>query len=741
MYANIATKLMLFVLLLGHSFPGWAEQGPLADKGMQAHSSGVVIPEEQKYIGLEYTDDRQPSDVAINWVSESDSLILVTLYEETDGDEWFNNENWLEGPIESWSGITVTDGEITMVRINANFLDGVIPPELGNLTNLEYLALAGNSFTGGIPGELGNLENLEHLDLENNGLDGEIPAELGNLSNLEYLDLRRNELSGQIPPEIGNLEHLEHLNFTQNNLTGGMPEELANLSNLKNLYLGSNDIGGEIPVWLGSMTNLEQLGLTGGNFSGTIPPELGNMTSLKELALAVNELSGSIPPELSTLDNLTLLGLSHNSLSGPIPPEFAEFENIEEVVISHNELEGEIPAFLGNMTQLRSLIFNDNRFSGKIPPELGNLVNLWNLNLSSNTLEGEIPTELMNMESINSFNTGFSYNMLSADDEDLVEWLEELDPFWESSQTVPPDNIEVNWQNERLADVQPQSGQVVEISWEPIAFSGQPGHYIVSYGTYPLNLEKQITTEDKTVGSVTIEGLDEEAGYYFTVQTHSEPNRFNSNALTSPMSVIVNDEGEQVDISPSVPQPVSPESEVLIDEDVVTVVWSEADLAETYHFQMAQDESFEVLIVDEAGLESTEFEVTDLEGSTTYFWRVEAANANSTSGWSDAMQFTTSETVSAEDDPSMPGQFVLHPNFPNPFNPVTHIRYELPEQTPVRLQVYNLLGEHVTTLVNEVQSAGRYEISFDGSQLSSGTYLYRIEAGEFVASETMLMVK
>ncbi len=740
MHINLATKLMLFVLLLGHNLPGWAEQGPLSDKGMEANRSDVNNQEEQMSVGWENTDDRQPSDVAVNWVSEPDSLILVTLYEETDGDGWFNNENWLDGPVETWSGITVTDGEITMVRINANWLDGVIPPELGNLTNLEYLALAGNSFTGGIPEELGNLENLEHLDLENNGLPGEIPAELGNLSNLKYLDLRRNELSGEIPPEIGNLEYLEHLNFTQNNLTGELPGELANLSNLKNLYLGSNDFSGEIPDWLGNMANLEMLSLSGANFSGTIPPELGNLTNLKELTLALNELSGSIPPELSNLDNLTLLGLSHNNLSGPIPPEFAEFEKITEFLFDHNELEGAIPAFLGNMTQLRSLIFNNNRFSGEIPPELSNLVDLWNLNLSSNALEGDIPVELMNMESINSVNTGFSYNMLTAEDEDLVEWLEELDRFWESRQTVAPDNIEVNWQNERLASMQPQSGQNVEISWEPIAFSGQPGHYIVSYGTNPLNLEEQITTEDKTVESVTIEGLDEDAGYYFAVQTHSEPNRFNDNALTSPRSII-NDAGEEVDLSPSVPQPVRPESESIIDEDAVTLAWGEADLAETYHFQMAQDESFEVLIVDEAGLESTEFEVTNLEGSTTYFWRVEAANANSTSGWSDAMQFTTSETVSAEDDPSLPGQFVLHPNFPNPFNPVTQIRYELPEQTPVRLQVYNLLGEHVTTLVNEVQSAGRYEISFDGSQLSSGTYLYRIEAGVFVASETMLMVK
>lgn len=108
---------------------------------------------------------------------------------------------------------------------------------------------------------------------------------------------------------------------------------------------------------------------------------------------------------------------------------------------------------------------------------------------------------------------------------------------------------------------------------------------------------------------------------------------------------------------------------------------------------------------------------------------------------SDVLSFITAEVISANEEADIPEELALSKNFPNPFNKETQIRYALPEQAHVRLEVYNVLGEHVTTLVNEQQSAGRYEVSFDASRLSSGTYLYRIEAGEFVEMKQMMLVK
>jgi hypothetical protein len=89
----------------------------------------------------------------------------------------------------------------------------------------------------------------------------------------------------------------------------------------------------------------------------------------------------------------------------------------------------------------------------------------------------------------------------------------------------------------------------------------------------------------------------------------------------------------------------------------------------------------------------------------------------------------------------VPRTFALWQNYPNPFNPKTVISYQLSVVSEVRLEVYDLLGREVAELVNEKQPAGRYSVAFDAGRLASGTYIYRIVAGTFVDSKTMLLVK
>ncbi len=105
------------------------------------------------------------------------------------------------------------------------------------------------------------------------------------------------------------------------------------------------------------------------------------------------------------------------------------------------------------------------------------------------------------------------------------------------------------------------------------------------------------------------------------------------------------------------------------------------------------------------------------------------------------LQGTSAEPTDADQLSGVPAEFALRQNYPNPFNPATQIRFDLPESAHVRLDVYNSLGQQVATLVNETKGAGRYEISFDAGYLSSGTYLYRLEAGSEVITRTMTLVK
>lgn len=89
----------------------------------------------------------------------------------------------------------------------------------------------------------------------------------------------------------------------------------------------------------------------------------------------------------------------------------------------------------------------------------------------------------------------------------------------------------------------------------------------------------------------------------------------------------------------------------------------------------------------------------------------------------------------------VPGKFSLSQNYPNPFNPATSINFDIPVDSEVKLNLYDLSGRKVANIMNEFKAAGYYTVSFDGSGLASGAYLYKIEAGNFADAKRMLLVK
>jgi len=103
----------------------------------------------------------------------------------------------------------------------------------------------------------------------------------------------------------------------------------------------------------------------------------------------------------------------------------------------------------------------------------------------------------------------------------------------------------------------------------------------------------------------------------------------------------------------------------------------------------------------------------------------------------DSMTFT----VSSNDDEIIVNNFTLEQNYPNPFNPSTTINYSLGERSNVSLKIYDVLGNEVASLVNTTQEAGKYDIKFDASGLSSGLYIYKLNAGNFTSSRKMMLLK
>lgn len=175
---------------------------------------------------------------------------------------------------------------------------------------------------------------------------------------------------------------------------------------------------------------------------------------------------------------------------------------------------------------------------------------------------------------------------------------------------------------------------------------------------------------------------------------------------------------------------------------IVRLQWQAADRADTYGVQVATDAGFGTLVVEESGLRETELDVGPLAYSTTHHWRVRASNAAGAGSWSTPRRFTTAVGTDVErmgDD--VPTRLALHSNYPNPFNPRTTVRFDLPETMDVSLVVYDMLGRIVETLTSGSLSPGSYTYVWEADDLPSGSYLIQLQAGPQTQTRVAMLVK
>ncbi|MBK7377890.1 MAG: T9SS type A sorting domain-containing protein [Ignavibacteriales bacterium] len=122
------------------------------------------------------------------------------------------------------------------------------------------------------------------------------------------------------------------------------------------------------------------------------------------------------------------------------------------------------------------------------------------------------------------------------------------------------------------------------------------------------------------------------------------------------------------------------------------------------------------------------------------------SNASKTVYQSETINYSSLTITSIDEEGETPTEFTLEQNYPNPFNPKTKIKYTIPsnvknQTSNVSLKVYDILGKKVAELVNENKPAGEYEILFEASELPSGIYLYQLQAGNFIESKKMILIK
>ena len=351
---------------------------------------------------------------------------LVDLYNATNGANWTNNTNWLQGntctDLANWYGVTVENGDVVELILDGNNLNGTLPSSLTNLNQLRVL-------------------NLSSVFDKPNVLAVPFPLDYMNLTNLETLYMSNIGLTGIIPPEISNLTQLKFLSLNHNSLIGTIPAELYTLALLEYLDLGFNDLEGEIHSNISNLTYLNQLQLPGNNFTGTILDKITTLASLEHLFIPSNQFTGSFPSDFGNLINLEYFWGSENNFTGAIPPSFGNLSKLYELNISNNNLSGSIPIELSQLTAMRRFMIRLNNFSGVVPPIFGGMLNLNTLQLEYNEFEGAFPSGVLSLPNLSG--VWLQHNKFTSV------------PDFSSAPRVPDYDVIINYNNLDFGSIEP----------------------------------------------------------------------------------------------------------------------------------------------------------------------------------------------------------------------------------------------------------------------------------------------
>ncbi len=173
--------------------------------------------------------------------------------------------------------------------------------------------------------------------------------------------------------------------------------------------------------------------------------------------------------------------------------------------------------------------------------------------------------------------------------------------------------------------------------------------------------------------------------------------------------------------------------------------WSDVAGASAYGVQVSTNANFTNIINNQTALGTSNYTVNPaLNNNTTYFWRATASNGLGTSPFS-LVRFFTTNLVGIINNQEIPVSFKMYQNFPNPFNPTTKIRFDLPASSnpnsTLKLTVYDISGQVVSELLNTSYTAGKWEMDFNAANLATGTYFCKIEAGDFTDIQKMVLIK
>jgi photosystem II stability/assembly factor-like uncharacterized protein len=195
--------------------------------------------------------------------------------------------------------------------------------------------------------------------------------------------------------------------------------------------------------------------------------------------------------------------------------------------------------------------------------------------------------------------------------------------------------------------------------------------------------------------------------------------------------------------TPASPTLVAPENNSYVSNLYPLFDWDSVASANSFRIEVSADSTFATTVIDTSGLTLTKYRVITgvLQNNIKYYWRINASNSYVTSSWSQIWNFQTLITNTGNIGSEAPKVFKLYDNYPNPFNPVTNIKFDIPVNGNVKLKIYDIMGREVANLLNMYMKAGTYECQWNAIYYSSGTYFYKIETGSFTDVKRMVLIK
>lgn len=324
---------------------------------------------ELKYLAMSHIVPKEPESGRLFGGQLPETFGLLTKLQYLD-----LNYLYLTGPLPAGMA-NMTN--LTHLDLANNFFDGDVPDGFSRLTKLQYLDMHWTpKLNKSLPlANVVKMKQLTHCNLGFGPVVGgyPIPPEIGDLRNLQFLCLSASGITGEIPSRLGELKLLTVLYLDSNHLVGEIPKEIGNLRALRELVLAGNRLRGSIPAELGNLTELRLLNLgwnrvpedPSSGLSGELPSSLTDLDKVSTLILAQNRLTGPIH-FLDDMDGLKIMNLSDNQFSGFILCN--QFEGLEEVYLDHNLLTAPSPGCFPELLHggLRIVDLSNNRLTGSL---------------------------------------------------------------------------------------------------------------------------------------------------------------------------------------------------------------------------------------------------------------------------------------------------------------------------------------------------------------------------------------